>query len=286
MAASFTHPITASDGTVVHYGSAGDGPPLLLTNGLTTTVHFWKYLAPHWRTRRRVITWDMPGHGRSSPARSQQSAQIAGQAELLAAIMDAAGIERATHVGWSTGCQVVLEFYRRYPERCDGLALLLGTPGRVLSTSTLPVPGPTIEWLSVHTPRPLFAAATRLLAQIANAPFGQVLPRLSGLIGKETSHADAAEITRHLRAIDPSTIQVMVASAEQHSAWDLLPSIRVPTYIVAGDRDPFAPATTVGVAMAEAIPAAKLLRLSEGTHTALLDHADDIRDFLEPLLMG
>jgi pimeloyl-ACP methyl ester carboxylesterase len=35
--------------------------------------------------------------------------------------MAAAGIERAVQVGWSTGCQVVLETYRHAPERCEAL---------------------------------------------------------------------------------------------------------------------------------------------------------------------
>jgi pimeloyl-ACP methyl ester carboxylesterase len=266
----------AADGTELAYWVRGSGPPLVLTNGLTTTTNFWSHLAPRWERKHRVLSWDLPGHGASSPARSPASALIAEQPELLVRLMDEAGIERAPQIGWSTGCQVVLEMYRRYPERCSALVLLLGSAGRVLSTATLPLPGSAIDWLVRRTPQSLFGAATRVLARVAHGPGGQLAPRAFGLIGKRTTRADAAQITEHLRRIDASTVQLMIASAHAHSAWETLPSIAVPVLIIAGDLDPFAPADSVGVRMHALCPQSELLRLPLGTHTALLDHADEI----------
>jgi 3-oxoadipate enol-lactonase/4-carboxymuconolactone decarboxylase len=271
-----TRAYRAHDGTELAYWVRGTGSPLVLTNGLTTTTSFWTHLLPRWERAHRVLTWDLPGHGASSPARSQGSASIAEQPELVARLMDEAGIERAVQIGWSTGCQVVLEMYRRYPERCSGLVLLLGSAGRVLSTAKLPLPGPAIEWIVRRTPHVLFGAATRALAHAAHAPFGQLAPRAFGLIGQRTTQQDAALITDHLRRIDTRTVQTMIASAQAHSAWDVLPSIAVPVLIAAGDLDPFAPAGTVGVAMHAQCRNSELLRLPQGTHTALFDHADEI----------
>ena len=273
----------ASDGTELAYWVRGHGSPLVLSNGLTTTTNFWSQLLPQWERAHRVLSWDLPGHGASSPPCSPSNALIAEQPELLVQLMDEAGIERAVQIGWSTGCQVVLEMYRRHPERCSALVLLFGSAGRVLSTATLPLPGPAIEWIVRHIPEPLFGAATRVLAHAAHAPGGQLAPRALGLIGKRTTHQDAALITDHLRRIDPRTVQAMIASAQAHSAWEILPAIQVPVLIAAGDRDPFAPAATVGVQMHARCPNSELLRLPEGTHTALLDHAVEIaaatRDF-------
>ena len=36
--------VSAPDGTTIAYSVAGKGPALVLTNGLTTTSFFWKYL--------------------------------------------------------------------------------------------------------------------------------------------------------------------------------------------------------------------------------------------------
>lgn len=277
---------TAKDGTEVAYSVEGQGPALVLTNGLTTSHAFWRYLVPRWVDQHRVLQWDLPGHGSSGPAQSESSAMIAEQPEILVRLMDAAGIESAVQIGWSTGCQVVLEMYRRYPSRCAGLVLLLGSAGRVLSTSTLPVPGAVLDGFVRHTPPSVFFALTRVLAYASSAPLVDRVPRMLGLIGPDTSNEDAASITRHLRTIDTRTVQTMIASAHAHSAWELLPEIRVPVLIVAGDRDSFAPSATVGERMHALCPTSTLVRLPEGTHTALFDHAQEIGDSMERFLVS
>jgi pimeloyl-ACP methyl ester carboxylesterase len=273
------------DGTELAYWVRGHGEPaLVLTNGLTTTTSFWSHLQPEWEQSHRVLSWDLPGHGVSSPARSSSTALIAEQPELLVRLMDEAGLESAVQIGWSTGCQVVLEMYRRYPDRCRALVLLLGSAGRVLSTAALPLPGPAIEWIVRHIPRAVFGAVARAAAHVAHAPGGQLAPRALGLIGKNTSQRDAALVTDHLRRIDTQTVQTMIASAQAHSAWDVLPTVDVPVLIAAGELDPFAPAATVGLEMLRRCPHAELLRLPEGTHTALFDHAEVIGAAVEAFL--
>src|SRR4051812_48226154 len=133
--------ITAPDGTKLAYAVAGSGPALVLTNGLTTSSFFWQYLRPRWLSRHTVLTWDLPGHGRSGPAQSDRSASIQGLPALLAQLMDTAGIERATQVGWSVGCQAVFEMYRQFPERCNALVTLFGPAEHALRNTALPIPG-------------------------------------------------------------------------------------------------------------------------------------------------
>ena len=141
-----------------------------------------------------------------------------------------------------------------------------------------------IDWLVRHLPQPVFGALARATAYVAHAPGGQLVPRAFGLIGERTMHRDAALITEHLRRIDTRTVQAMIASAQAHSAWDVLPTVAVPTLIAAGDRDPFAPAASVGVRMHASCPGSELLRLPEATHTALFDHADVIGDAVDDFL--
>lgn len=280
--------LVLSDGTDVAYWVRGrraaDAPTMVLTNGLTTSLHFWSHLLPRWERSHRVLAWDLPGHGISSPARSARSASFGELADVVVRVMDAAGTSSAVQVGWSTGCQVVLETYRRHPDRCRGLVLLLGSAGRVLSTAELPLSGDTIERLVRLLPASVFGATARGLARVAHAPGGRLLPRALGLIGSGTSRADAASITEHLLRVDMPTVQAMIGSAQTHSAWDVLASVEVPTLIVAGDRDPFAPAGSVGVEMRARCPAAELVRLPEGTHTALFDHAQEIDAAVEGFL--
>jgi pimeloyl-ACP methyl ester carboxylesterase len=276
--------LVADDGSEIAYTIEGEGPELVLTNGVTTSVSFWERLHARWAREHRVLSWDLPGHGDSSPARSASSATIERQPELVVQLMNASHMHTAVQVGWSTGCQIVLETYRRYPGRCRALVLLLGSAGEVLATTKLGVPGRVIDGLVRRTPAPVFATLVRLLALGARGPAGQRVGRALGLIGEATSTRDAARIVEHLGQLDARTVQLMIASAQRHSAWDLLPAIEVPVLIVAGERDPFAPANTVGALMHARCPRSELVRLPAGTHTALIDHAAEIGDAVDDFL--
>lgn len=268
--------IAAPDGTRIAYRAEGEGHAFVLTNGLTTTTTFWDHLRPNWLAKHRVVTWDLPGHGHSEPARTKAGARIQALPAIVARVMDAARVSRATQIGWSTGCQVMFETYRHFPERCDALVALLGPAGRVLETTELPLGGAHLYRLLRYTPSAIFEPAFRFLAKNANAPTSPAIGRRLRLIGRETTAHDARRILAHLRQVDAATLQAMARSAQEHSAHDLLGTIAVPLLVVAGDRDPFAPAERVGVPLHRAVRGSELLRLPKGTHTALLDHADVI----------
>ena len=119
------------DGSLLAYRVEGRGPALLLTNGITTSNFFWSYLHDRWSPKHTVINWDLKGHGRSAPARSPEAASITALADDLLRVLDASGQRRTTLVGFSMGCQVSLEAYRRAPDRVAALVLLLGPAGRV-----------------------------------------------------------------------------------------------------------------------------------------------------------
>ena len=78
----------------------------------------------------------------------------------------------------------------------------------------------------------------------------------------------------------------MLQAAGEHSAQDLLPQVAVPTLVVAGSRDTFTP-PEVSVAMAEAIPGARLALIQGGSHILPLEERDRVgallRDFLAAL---
>jgi len=270
--------VTTSDGTRIAYHVEGRGPALVLTNGLLTTTSFWKYVRPTWLRHYTVVTWDMPGHGNSSPARTAETASILAQPACIAAVMRAAGISRAVQIGWSTGSQVVLETYRQYPQLCEGLVMLLGGAGHALSNTRLPIRGSAIDWLARRLPERVFAALYRSL--MITAPTSQALrvARLTGMIGKRTDVHDARELARHFGCVDPYTAQRLLISAQAHSAHAVLRSLSVPLLIVAGDDDPFAPSASVGVELKRAATNAELVRVPRGSHTALLEDPGLISD--------
>ena len=68
-----------------------------------------------------------------------------------------------------------------------------------------------------------------------------------------------------------------------HDATDLLPSVRVPTLVVAGERDLFTPLAR-SEEMAKAIPGAELLVLQGGSHAALVEQPETIGAAVEKFL--
>lgn len=277
--------LTLSDGTRIAYAVRGVGAPtLVLVNGLTTSTMFWRHLLPEWSARHAVLTWDLPGHGASGPARSAATASVLGMAEIALQLMAAEKIEAAVQIGWSTGCQVVLELYRHAPERCLGLGLVLGAAGRVLDTTRLPLPGAVISAAARHAPPRVFGAVFRALSQGARTPFSHALGVRLGLVGETASRDDVQAVLAHIPTVDPRTLQWMLASLATHDARAVLATAHVPALVVAGDRDPFAPAALVGVPLHRDAPSAKFLELPRGTHTALLDHAPEIAHAVRELL--
>ena len=271
------------DGTRIAYGVSGSGSPLLLTNGLTTDTTFWKYLAPVWAQRHTVICWDLPGHGKSSPAFSPLTAAVESQPALMREILDRVGVERAVQVGWSTGCQLVLEMYRQAPERCTAVALLFGPAGHVLDTTRLPLPGSWFAPMIRGLPPLAFELLCRGISRAAVAPGAMRLCQALHLVGPDTREEDLLPVLQHIGKVDPATLRTMLLSLQAHSAEEVLPKMHVPLLIFSGDRDPFALSDRVGIRMHEAAPGSELIRVPNGMHTALLDEPEQIARAVEKL---
>lgn len=76
-----------------------------------------RYFAFH---GQNVLAVDLPGHGRSEgPALDTVEAQ----ADWLAGLLEAAGVDRARVVGHSMGSLAALDLAGRYPDRVEALAL-------------------------------------------------------------------------------------------------------------------------------------------------------------------
>jgi 2-hydroxy-6-oxonona-2,4-dienedioate hydrolase len=108
----------------------GAGAPLILMHG--TGGHLEAY-ARNLRALGggyRVIAYDYPGHGWTTPAASDLG--IEHYVDHLTGLMDALGIQRAHLSGESLGGWVAVKFAARYPDRVD--RLVLNTPGGTMAT--------------------------------------------------------------------------------------------------------------------------------------------------------
>jgi len=276
--------VRTDDGTSIYYTDRGSGSPTLaLCDGILCDGFIWKYLQPHFEERTRVVHLHYRGHGRSGPPGDPDNVGLDAHADDLMQVLDAADVDRAVIAGHSMGVQVALEAFRLYPDRVAGLVLCCGAAGRVLSTfhssGLLKTLFPSL--VEVVARRPDFARAiwTRFPADL-----GFQLARLMGEVHRgRMRREDLMPYLQQMVKVDFSLFTRMLAKVDQHTAEELLPKITVPTLILVGERDTFTP-PAVGYAMADKIPGAEILVLAEGSHAALLEHADETNQRVEQFL--
>ena len=109
------------------YEIEGDGPPLLLVHGLAYCRLGWGPAASLLAERFRVVRFDNRGVGDSDAPQGPYSVGVLAADAL--AVLDAAGVERASVVGVSLGGLVAQQLAASQPERVDRLVLVGSTPG-------------------------------------------------------------------------------------------------------------------------------------------------------------
>src|SRR5919206_558169 len=106
----------------VEYATRGEGPPVLLVNATAGGYDQALLLGEMFvGDGFRQIAPSRPGYLRTPQAADPTAA---GQADVLAALLDALGVRRAAVVGMSAGGPVAMQFALRHPERTSALVLL------------------------------------------------------------------------------------------------------------------------------------------------------------------
>ncbi|OBH51040.1 alpha/beta fold hydrolase [Mycobacterium sp. E2479] len=120
------------DGVMLAYqvhNQDSTGLPLLLTHGFGATAGMWNPNIDALSVDRPVIVWDQRGHGSSdAPDDMERYTEQLCVADM-AAILDAAGADRAVLGGMSLGGYLSLAFHLVHPQRVAGLVLVDTGPG-------------------------------------------------------------------------------------------------------------------------------------------------------------
>ena len=103
------------DGVKIHYEVHGDGPPLILTHGYSSTSAMWKGQVEALSRHHKLVLWDMRGHGQSDYPDDPTAYSEAATVGDIAALLDAVGARRAIVGGLSLGGYMSLAFYRAIP---------------------------------------------------------------------------------------------------------------------------------------------------------------------------
>ena len=138
-------PFASSHGTGIYYErhgpKPGAAPAIVFVHGAGGNHLSWWQQLPHFTDRYSCIAYDQRGYGQSRD--SDGGPGGAAFVNDLCAVMDDAGVERATLVAQSLGGWACLGFTRRWPQRVERLVMCdthggLESPElRSLWTSTL-----------------------------------------------------------------------------------------------------------------------------------------------------
>ncbi len=102
--------------------------PLVLLHGFTGSAASWEGVRAAFRTSRRVVALDLPGHGATVVAPGFDHS-LARTADLVAAAMDALGIAAADVIGYSMGGRIALQLALAHGSRVAHLVLESASAG-------------------------------------------------------------------------------------------------------------------------------------------------------------
>ena len=115
--------VTSRDGTPIAYERTGEGPPLVMVHGMTSTHRSWELL-PKLREHFTVYAMERRGRGESGDAADYS---LDREVEDVVALVDSIGEGPVDLLGHSHGAILVLEAALRRAERVRRLVLYEGS---------------------------------------------------------------------------------------------------------------------------------------------------------------
>lgn len=237
--------------------------PLLFLHGIGGGHAAWDRQLPYFAARgRRARAWDQPGYGGVPAVEPYDLEQIA------CAARRAIGDEPAVLVGHSMGGFIAQETYARHPETVRALVLCFTSAAFGGAGSDF-----ARQFIAARI-APLDEGQT--MAQIA----ARLMPAMRGC---RSDAAGLAQAERVMAGIPPDTYRKAVRLLTTFDRRAQLPSIRVPSLLVAGSDDRVAP-PEIMERMAQKIPGAEYARLEGCGHLGPMDQPDAFNETLERFL--
>lgn len=203
-----------------------DGAPIMLLHGFAFSLESWNAWAAELAKTRRVIRYDLAGHGLTGPDPLKRYAPEE-RAAFHVALMDALGLARADLAGNSLGGLIAWRVAAAHPERVGKLVLV--------DSGGYPINGVTGK--PVEAPPPMKAF-------LLTAPEAGVAAMFQGLYGDDTkiSPARVAETRDMMRRRGNG--RALVESIAEFVLPDPKPAlaaITAPTLILWGGKDALIP---------------------------------------------
>jgi pimeloyl-[acyl-carrier protein] methyl ester esterase len=244
----------------------GTGPDLVLLHGWGLNLRVWDGLVQDLSDRFRMITVDLPGHGRSPWIAGQGTP--AEQAWLIHETL-ASVSNRYALLGWSLGGHIALDLAAAMPGQIERLILVATTP-KFTAAPDWPhgKPPEMLEKMQAQL-RTDYAATVRDFLELqvrGSAGAEGVLERLrNALFVHGGAQPQALEIG--LRILATSDLRAT------------LPHVTTPTLCIAGQYDRIVP-PSASRALAKALPSGRYVEMRRAAHAPFLSHPKEFSALL------
>ena len=246
----------------VAYLERGDGVPILFLHGIGGAARQFDGQLRHFGAAMRAIAWDMPGYGASAPLPLVSMDALAAE---LAGFIAALGLDRPVLVGHSLGGMIAQHLVAESPHMARAL---------VLAQTSAAFGSRDPAWAEQFV-------ADRLGPLDAGRTMAELAPGMvAGMVGEDADPAGVALAVDCITHTPDSTYRDTVLAMPGFDRRDALPRIAVPTLVLAGTKDPNAPAAAMQ-RMAERIPGARYVALEGVGHLAHLERPRAFHDALD-----
>jgi len=258
------------DGVALHYFHTGastlpDVPPrldrgelLVFLHGAGSNAHTWHRQLTHWEGHHSAVALDFPGHGRSGS--TEGPPDVEAYVRCLVGFSEALALRPAVVVGRALGGAVALAYALAQPTRVRAL-VLVATPTR------FDLPQESLDtWRAVTMGR-------------ATQPFSPALfsPKVDMAVMREC-FMEQVKTDPRVRYTDMLACQGLDLTAQ-------LAAVRVPTLVITGRDDHFAPPEKAAEVQA-LVAGAQLVVVDDAGHMLTSEQPDAFNGAVDTLLEG
>jgi pimeloyl-ACP methyl ester carboxylesterase len=252
--------VRTDDRVKLYYEEHGEGTPLVLAYGIGGNADLWDTNRDALAARHRVVLWEPRGHARSDSPADPAKYSFARWTLDLKAVLDGLKIRTAHVGGLSLGAGIATRFTLRFPGRVRSLLVTNSS-----SAAGLPLSVDHIL-MRAQSIKVTLEQGMDAMAEFSMASNPNVRERLA----LDPSAKD--EFYAYYRRLTPvGYANALRALLAMDHITDQLPTIRVPSLLIGGDRDPSLEPMKV---MHKKIRGSKLIVLSPASHFANRDQPE------------
>jgi 3-oxoadipate enol-lactonase len=251
------------------YEAAGDpgSPPLVFLHGIGGAARAWRGQLDFFEDRYRVIAWDMPGYGGSTPL---STVSIAALADAFHDFLQQIGARKPILVGHSIGGMIVQQLLAKDSSIARAVVLAQTSPAFGKADG---------DWQKEF-----------IAARLGPLDRGETMISLAPMLVRELVGDDpdpaGIDLAREcMAAVPASTYRATMLALLGFDQRSALKNIAVPTLVLSGSKDKNAPAPMMAK-MASYIPSASYVELEGAGHLVNLERPAIFNAALDRFLTG